>query len=216
MSRITFLIFDLDDTLIHSNIDYATMKKRITNLFEPNELPQSNLTIKEMLERFQNNPSILRKAYDIIESMESVSATQAEPILYAEQIPGFLKEVNLRSAILTNNSRSSVSRYLQNNKFNYLHNIGPIITRDDISAMKPDPAGLNYILDKFQLKPSEVLFVGDSFIDAEAAGLAELKFILVNYRKLDLSKFSTQPWKVFNKLSEAISFIRSQTIGCIY
>ena len=109
-----------------------------------------------------------------------------------------------------------MQNYLKNPKLRYLHDIGPIITRDDVSSMKPDPAGLIYILNKFNVSNTEVFFIGDSYIDAEAAKQANIDFLLVNYRNLDLSKFANNPVKIFSSLSELIPFIRQQLVDCVF
>lgn len=216
MSKLSLLIFDLDDTLIHSNIDYATMKKRVVNLFDSNELPDRNLTIKELLERMKGNEDILRKANEIIESIESSSSATAEPIPFASDLPSILKGLNLKSVILTNNSRQSVNNYLQNGKLNYLQEFGTIITRDDVATMKPDPAGLLFILETFQVTKSNVVYIGDSYIDSEAAHRAEIPFILINTRNLDVNGFSFKPWKIFTNLKDLLPFIQNQLLDCIF
>ena len=96
--------------------------------------------------------------------------------------------------------------------------MGPIITRNDVPAMKPDPSGLNYIIKEFQLQEYKegVIYVGDSFIDADAANQANVRFILINYRNLDISAFDSKPWKVLSNLSELIDFLRKEMIDCVY
>lgn len=213
MKNISFLIFDLDDTLIHSNIDYSSMKKGILDLFNPRENELSSLTIKELLEKLGHNKEKFNRAYEIIEKIESNSASTAEIISYADKIPFFLNEFNLKAAILTNNSRASVNKYLKNPKFHYLKEIGSITTRDDVSKMKPDPAGLLYILNKFKTNSEEVYFIGDSYIDAEAADRANIKFLLVNSRNLPIERFNNPPEQIFSQLAEVISFLRSKLKG---
>lgn len=212
MPRITLIIFDLDDTLIHSNINYALMKQRVKNIFNPKYEFKNNPTIKELLENLANNPDKLNQAYALIDQMESDSAKTAEIISPADELPLLLKQMNVNSAVLTNNSRKSVEKYLTFEKFGFLKDMGPIITRNDVSAMKPDPAGLEKIINYFSLqnRKSEVIYIGDSFIDADAAHYAGIRFLLVNNRKLDVSIFDFEPWKVFSNLFELIEFLRKQ------
>lgn len=51
-----------------------------------------------------------------------------------------------------------------------------IIGSNDVEAHKPDPTGLLAALDHFQMDKSDALYVGDSFVDAEAARNAGLDF----------------------------------------
>lgn len=217
MDKISFLIFDLDDTLIHSNIDYGTMKQRILNFFDDKSSLNANVRIKELLDRLKVYPDKLQKAYKIIEDMESGAAEKVQSIPNADATPDLLRDTKLHAAILTNNSSQSTFKYLKNPKLQYLKDIGPIITRNDVSAMKPDPAGLLHILSRFNLRNTEVFFIGDSYIDAEAAHKAGIKFLLVNYRNLDLENFAnTPPYKIFSQLSEVFLFIRKYIIDCVY
>ena len=218
MNKLVLVIFDLDDTLIHSNIDYPLMKERVKSLFESNYSFTNNPTIKELLERLSSQPETLQRAQTIIDEMESGSAKIAQTIDSADKLPSILQGLQLQSAILTNNSRRSVDKYLTHDKFNFLRNMGPIITRNDVLAMKPDPAGLNKIIEIFDLqnKKSAVLYVGDSFIDADAAYNAGIRFVLINTRNLDMGSFNSKPWKVFSQLSEFIAFIQREAIDCIF
>ena len=140
---LTLVIFDLDDTLIHSNIDYSTMKERVKSLFDANISFSHNPTIKELLELLSQDQFKLEQAYSIINKMESESVTKAELIPYAINLPSLIRQLKIKSAVLTNNSKDSVFKYLKVNKFNFLNEMGPIVTREDVSVMKPDPAGLN-------------------------------------------------------------------------
>lgn len=212
MSKLALIIFDLDDTLIHSNINYALMKQRVKNLFNANYEFKSNPTIKELLEILEDKPDKIKQAYELIELMESDSAKTAELISPADKLPTLLKEMNVYSAVLTNNSRKSVEKYLTFEKFNFLKEMGPIITRDDVPAMKPDPAGINKIIANFSLqeRKSEIIYIGDSYIDADAAYYAGIRFLLVNSRKLDVSVFNFKPWKKFINLSDLIQFLKKE------
>ena len=218
MTKFSLLIFDLDDTLIHSNIDYGKMKERVKALFEPNYVFEKNFPLKILLEKLAPDSQKFLEAHKIITEMEAESSLIAEVIPVADTFPKFLAELKVKSAILTNNSRRSVAKYLSIGKFNFLNKMGPIITRDDVSAMKPDPSGINYIINKFNLQDhkEEVLYIGDSSIDVDATRQAGIRCILVNYRDLDVSTFNSQPWKIFSNLTEVINFLRREMIDCVY
>ena len=51
-----------------------------------------------------------------------------------------------------------------------------IIGLDDVNAPKPDPAGIEYAIDKLGVSKSDVLYIGDSYIDAETALNAGVDF----------------------------------------
>lgn len=219
MTKFRLLIFDLDDTLIHSSIDYSGMKEKIKAFIDPNLIQKSNQqSIRDLLDYIKDSPDVLRHAYTIIEEMELQATQNAEVIPFASTLPSFLKEQKLISAVLTNNTRKSVSKYLEIEKFQFLKFMGPIFTRDDVTKMKPDPNGINKIIQHFNMQSelSKVIFIGDSFIDGEASIKAGIQFILVNHRNIDVSELSFTPWQVFSNLSELISFLRNEMIDCVF
>jgi len=56
-----------------------------------------------------------------------------------------------------------------------------VLGGDSLEYKKPHPYPLEYCMDKLNLKPDEVVMVGDSFNDIEAAKNAGVKSILVTY-----------------------------------
>jgi len=56
-----------------------------------------------------------------------------------------------------------------------------VLGGDSLEYKKPHPYPLIYCMDKLNLKPDEVVMVGDSFNDIEAAKNAGVKSILVTY-----------------------------------
>lgn len=54
-----------------------------------------------------------------------------------------------------------------------------VITKDDVTASKPDPEVIEVALDKAGLKPADSIFVGDTVWDVEAATRAGLLCICV-------------------------------------
>lgn len=52
-----------------------------------------------------------------------------------------------------------------------------IVTSVDVGATKPDPRGLQRVLDTFAITPAQALFVGDADCDAAAAAAAGVAFV---------------------------------------
>ena len=85
----------------------------------------------------------------------------------------FLAGKPVRSGINTNRT-TTMSLLL--NTFgleNYFH---PVVTAADVSRPKPHPESLFKILDYWSLRPHEVVFIGDSIVDQEAAAGAGVPF----------------------------------------
>jgi phosphoglycolate phosphatase len=63
---------------------------------------------------------------------------------------------------------------------------------DDVPAKKPDPAGLNLLLNEAQVSPSEGIVVGDSAIDVRTARAAGAWSVGVSYG-FDPASFAAHP-----------------------
>jgi HAD superfamily hydrolase (TIGR01549 family) len=59
-----------------------------------------------------------------------------------------------------------------------------VVSALDVARPKPDPESLNKILDHFQVRYDEAVYIGDSVVDAEAARRAGIP--LIAYKNLQL------------------------------
>ena len=204
------LIFDLDDTLIHSGINYGDMRERIIVLFDDVE-KQTDLRkkpIADILKEIKKyTPEKLPLAEKIIMELEEASIKNAEIIPHAEKIPQLLDNFGLLYAILTNNTRKSVDRYIKSG-FPFLKDFH-IITRDDCK-MKPDPDGILKIIQHYEkenISRRDVAFIGDSYIDSIASYHAGIDFIHFYSREVDFSKFMQRPILTLKHWSELTDLI---------
>lgn len=85
-----------------------------------------------------------------------------------------------RVAIITNSpSREIASRDLRM-AFHDSELAGiRIITSEDVSASKPSPEGLNFVINEFGIAPREILFVGDAVLDIQTARNADARVAAV-------------------------------------
>ncbi len=100
---------------------------------------------------------------------------------YFQEFAAWLGENNIRCAVHTN--RSNGMQYVVD-KFSFLEKFSPIITASDVTP-KPDPAGVFAVLSAWNLQPHEILFVGDSYNDQQAAAGAKVPFVAFENEKLD-------------------------------
>lgn len=64
-------------------------------------------------------------------------------------------------------------------KYHARHLLDLIVGGDSVKAKKPDPEGVLYALDTLGLQKDEVLYVGDSVVDAKTAAAAAVPFCAV-------------------------------------
>jgi phosphoglycolate phosphatase len=90
-----------------------------------------------------------------------------------------LREKNCRLAVVTNKE----DRYTQTilKQHNLLQCFDLVVSGDTFADKKPNPVGVMYGLGRWQIKPADALFVGDSSIDAATARNAGLSVWLLPY-----------------------------------
>ena len=58
------------------------------------------------------------------------------------------------------------------------------------------------ILNKWSIPKINTIYIGDSFIDSEAANNANIRFMLFNSRNIDPKDLKTAPFLILNDWSE--------------
>ena len=71
--------------------------------------------------------------------------------------------------------------------------VDEIVGGEDVDVFKPDPTGLNLIINRLSVSKEDVLYVGDSYIDAETAQNAGVDFAGVLTGSTDIKAFSKYP-----------------------
>lgn len=210
--KIKLLIFDLDDTLLHSNINYSEIRFQISELFSTPLSDEILLKtpILELLRKLKHiNPDKFAEGYQRIDNAEREATKTATVIPGAEKIPSIITKFKLHSTIYTNNSKHTINLYLANPIFNFLKEF-QILTRDDFNNPKPDPEGLLSIIEGFhdkRITKGNTIYVGDSYIDAIAADKANIRFIWFNSRDIDQSLFPSPPYATLTDWSHFESIL---------
>ncbi len=90
-----------------------------------------------------------------------------------------IKATKIKMAIVTNKETRFTTALLKAHKLEQYFDI--VICGDTLNAKKPDPRGIHFCLDQFKAKPDEVIFIGDSSIDAKSAQNAGVTVWLMPY-----------------------------------
>ena len=211
------IIFDLDDTLIRSNIDYMVIRRRIAELFDspPSERELSETPILLVLENLGKlHPEKSEEGKRRIYETEERAAETATMIDGAHTIPDLLERYQVYFAVLTNNSQTGVDIYLNNPELGYLRRF-KIFTRDDFSQAKPSPEGIITIISHFanhydkKITNTNTVYIGDSYIDALAACSADVRFIWFHSRKIASDLFPSPPTATLTKWNQLESIMMS-------
>ncbi len=86
-----------------------------------------------------------------------------------------LREQGLTLGIVTGRGRDSTQALLAHHDLRALFDI--VVTDDDVSSPKPDPAGLRLALSQLNQEPSQALYIGDTWADIRAAHQAGIRAI---------------------------------------
>ncbi len=95
----------------------------------------------------------------------------------AEEVLNWLKEVGVRTGLVSTKGSDQIAGIFA--KYGLRDGLFPIIGGQDVTKNKPDPEGLNLALEQLGLGKDEVLFCGDTVIDAETAKRAGVDFCAV-------------------------------------
>jgi phosphoglycolate phosphatase len=207
-NQIKLIIFDLDDTLIRSRINYPALRAQILDFFSDYQSSLEEIPILGLVKRLQRmNSEYYIPAKTLVEETEHNAALNARIIEGADSIPDILSRYNIHGAIYTNNSSQTVNLYLNNPRFSFLNEFF-ILTRNDITNPKPDPEGIFNIISRFNnMQKENTIYIGDSYIDAGAAYEAGIRWILYNSRNLNLENFISEPSAIINHWSELESLL---------
>lgn len=125
--------------------------------------------------------------------------------LYDDTIPVLthLKKNGALCCIVSTKTRSRISETLQRDGIESL--IDCIIGFEDVTEPKPSGEGIHLILHRFDLTPSDVLYIGDSLIDMNTARAAGVDFAAVTTGMTTVGDFTAAgQYRILQNLSELI------------
>lgn len=154
------VIFDLDGTLVSSELDFQQMRRDIGCPLQDDILA----FIDQLPDQNQQE-----EALAIIRNHELEDAHAAVWLPGAQHLVHRLHALQIPMAIVTRNYSQAARIKINNNEMP----IKTLITREDAPA-KPNPTALLQIADSWQIKPERIVYVGDFRYDVEAANNANM------------------------------------------
>ncbi len=212
------IIFDFDNTLAKSNINFPAMKISLAQMIReygidlgrdeeiPNRYTAGNIIDEAKKYDDENNTNIALELWKVVENFERLGMENISIDAEVISMLKWLNENNFSISILTNNSRMPTLEVLE--RFQIKDFFDLIVARDDITKMKPDKEGIELIIQKLQLDPINVVFVGDSWVDGMAAKNANIRFILFNKDELDPNKYNINIWKHITAMDELVDLMK--------
>jgi len=176
------VLFDFDGTLAELTIDFGEMRQRVQDLLADFGVPLSALSARYVLELVDEGAAHLAanggegkrfhdRAHAAIEAVELTAASRGRLVAGAREALERLAEAGVPLAIVTRNCRRAVTALLDR------ENSAFVLTRDDVTHVKPDPRHLDEALARLNCTGERALMVGDHPMDMTTAGALGMRAI---------------------------------------
>ena len=189
---IKLVIFDLDGTITQPHLDFKKIRKELGIT--------DDQSILDYIGSLDENGK--ERANAILDAHEKDAACNSKLTPGTHELFAYLKENDIRTAIITRNARENVHIVLDKHALS----VDEIITRDD-GPVKPSPEGVFTLCKKFEVRPDEVLFVGDYLFDIQTGVNAGTRTVLLKWQ--DTSGWDVKADYEIRTLAEVISIIDS-------
>lgn len=155
--RYKAVVFDLDGTLIDSPLCFRSIRRALG-------IPDGQY----ILEYLEKQPEHIRlQKHEQLQDIELEAAERAVLFPYVLELLNELETAGVRTGLFTRNCRK-VTRHVAERIGIHFEKV---ITRED-ARPKPEPEGLNMLLNEWKILGHELLFVGDSHFDIDCGKLA--------------------------------------------
>jgi HAD superfamily hydrolase (TIGR01509 family) len=161
------LIFDLDNTLVDSKLDFEAMRREM-------RLP-SGMPILEAIDRLPHAQA--ERCREILHRHELAGAERATLLPGVAELLAEVRRRGLHQAIATRNSRSIALATLRRLNIE----IGLVLTRD-CGPIKPDPWPVLRACEAWGVAPAEVAVIGDYRFDIECGRAAGANTVLLTHQ----------------------------------
>ncbi|MGE5703835.1 MAG: HAD family hydrolase [Clostridia bacterium] len=206
------VIFDMDNTLLKSRINFAEMKRAIFQLLVEKQMCEPTLdwehhTASQLIEigrqSERNSKAIESQMWEAVTFYEKEGMHGAVLEDHAVEV---LEELHQRYHlfILTNNASAAAREALA--ETGITHFFEEIVAREQMSALKPSPSGIHYILNQYpQWSVANWTMVGDSWIDGKAAQDGGVRFVAYRGKRLEMERNQVAPIAYVDHLHELLS-----------
>ncbi|HHI5047597.1 TPA: HAD family hydrolase [Vibrio parahaemolyticus] len=193
LERIKAVIFDLDNTLVSSDMNFQDLRQQLG-------CPQTE-DLLDFVERI-DHPHHKEHAHNVIFDHEISDAEQSSPMIGCHELLNYLEKNTIKTAIVTRNCLIATQRKLEHNQIT----VEQVITRECYPP-KPDPLSLQVLAKEWRLMPNEVLYVGDFLYDLQAAYNAQMPSCLVHHGITE--QFQNSASLAVKELSDLLAYFES-------
>ncbi len=208
---ITAVVFDMDGTVMDTKVDYVALARvtedEVISLGVPEEIIAKDKAVQTtdncMKWIVENKPEALRgidkRIGDRATKVEMENVDLAKPFPGALDVIRELHSYGYKVGILTRGGREYMETVLRITGTGDLFDA--TVARDDFghAEAKPSPKSIDHIAERLGVRPSEIVFVGDSEVDGLTASNSGIPFIAVCTGHVDENR-----WKGFVRDGDVI------------
>ena len=209
------IVFDFDNTLVHSKIDFAGIRRELFELLRASGHPDAaedglaerltRLSIGEIIDAgAAHDPALYDQGWRICLEYESAGMVASTVEADAATTLHRLHDLGFQLAVMTNNARAATLAALE--LFDLRSAFDLVLTRDEV-PMKPDPAGIVKAMTTFGAEAARTVMVGDSWLDGAAAHRASIPFIGFRPRPGILDERGVAYWAIVKQLDELVPLL---------
>ncbi|MBU0576625.1 HAD family hydrolase [Patescibacteria group bacterium] len=175
-----YLIFDFDETITRIEMDWSLYYDRLAKVYEKFDPGHKHLVFS----RYDGYNDFVKKYGKKVARLVKVANQKYEQEMARGFTPNpelikFIKNADrYKKYIYSSNTLPTVLRGVRELELDGCFD--QIITRSEVTYIKPDLEGFNLLYDP-SVSKSEYLMIGNSFSDQNLAKLAEIDFYLVEY-----------------------------------
>jgi pyrophosphatase PpaX len=212
------ILFDLDGTLINTNNLIHQSFKHAFKTYLNKEIEDKEIVRffgmpleKAMLSFGEEHVKGLVKAFrGFNETMHDELAKSYDGV---EEALKLFKEMDLKLGIVTSKRQIMAHRSLR--LINIFDLMDIIICPEDTDKHKPDPDPIFKACDALEIKPEEVIMVGDSIYDIQCGINAGSKTCAVAYTEFSIDEIKAlNPEYIVDNLMELVDIIRNNGNVC--
>ncbi|HEY5560298.1 MAG TPA: HAD family hydrolase [Clostridiaceae bacterium] len=213
--KVKGIIFDMDNTILQSKIDFKAMKAAVYNLaleegLIPYDFQVEEHTTSTIIQVARKTGKLTKELKDRMwKGVLNYEVAGMENAGLEAGALKLLKSINnrLRVVLVTNNGYQAALKALELTNIKDYFDL--IVARDHMEALKPDPSGFLYVLSRYKDIPSKAwLSVGDSWIDGKASEEAGIPFILYGDKLKDIEEREIELTGSIKELGELLGYIK--------
>ena len=193
-NMISGVIFDLDNTLVSSALDFDWLRQQLSCAANI-DLLQYIADIPDVTHRKQLEEKVIE--HELADARQSTIMPECENLL------SYLRQQKIPTAVVTRNCAQAAKLKIDHHQLQF----DRIVSREEFPP-KPAPDALLDIAQQWQLVPQNILYVGDYIYDLQAAFRANMPSCLVTNG--DDVRFTNQASIVVQQLDGLTDILRKQ------